>query len=62
MNTTPDARARLTIAQETVQTTLLIVVSIVGTWLGLYRIPWQVSGDPCLLAAAATVPLVIVRG
>jgi hypothetical protein len=58
MNTTPDPRARLTIAQETAQTVLLIIVSFVGTWLGLYRVPWQVSGDPCLLAAAATVVIV----
>src|SRR5262252_1799721 len=58
MNTTPDARAGLTIAQGTVQTVLLIILSFVGTWLGLYRVPWQVSGDPCLLAAAATVVIV----
>ena len=58
MSTTPDPRAGLTIAQETVQTVLLIIVSFVGTWLGLYRVPWQVSGDPCLLAAAATVVIV----
>ena len=55
MNTTPDARAGLTTAQQTVQTVLLIIVTFVGTWLGVYRVPWQVSGDPCLLAAAATV-------
>ena len=54
MNTMPDARAGLTIAQETVQTVLLIIVSFVGTWLALYRVPWHVSGDPCLFAAAAT--------
>jgi len=33
---------------------LLIVVSLVGTWLALFRVPWQVSADPCLLASAAT--------
>lgn len=54
MNTTPDPRAGLTRAQETIQTVLLVVVSFVGTWLALYRIPWQVPGDPCLLAAAIT--------
>jgi hypothetical protein len=54
MNTTPDPRAGLTIAQGTAQIVLLIIVSVVGTWLALYRVPWQVSGDPCLLAAAAT--------
>jgi hypothetical protein len=54
MNTTPDARAGLTTAQQTVQTVLLIIVTFVGTWLGLYRVPWQVSGDPCLLAAAGS--------
>jgi hypothetical protein len=57
MNTMPDARAGLTTAQETVQTVLLIIVSLVGTWLGFYRVPWQVSGDPCLLAAGATAVL-----
>jgi len=60
MNTTPDVRARLTMAQGTIQTVLLIIVSLVGTWLGLYRVPWQVSGDPCLLAAAASVLLFIL--
>ena len=54
MNTTPDARVGLTTAQQTVQTVLLIIVTFVGTWLALYRVPWQVSGDPCLLAAAAS--------
>jgi hypothetical protein len=54
MNTMPDARARLAIPQETVQTVLLIAVSVVGTWLALYRVPWRVSGDPCLVAAAAS--------
>lgn len=58
MNTTPSAHAGLTTAQQTVQTVLLIIVTFVGTWLGLYRIPWQVSGDPCLIAAAATAVLV----
>ena len=58
MNTTPDPRAGLTSAQETVQTMLLVMVSFVGTWLGLYRVPWRVSADPCLLAAAATVIVV----
>src|SRR5437016_4843275 len=52
MNRTAHARARLTSAP--VQTLLLIVVTVVGTWLALYRVPWQVSGDPCLLAAAAS--------
>jgi hypothetical protein len=54
MNTTPTAHADLTIAQETVQTVVLIIVSFVTAWM-LYRIPWQLSGDSCLLAAAATV-------
>jgi hypothetical protein len=58
MNTTPDARAGRTSAQQTVQTVLLIIITLVGTWLGLYRIPWQISGDPCLIAAAATVLVV----
>jgi hypothetical protein len=53
-NTTPDARFGHVIAEETVQTVLLIIVSVVGTWLCLFRVPWQVSGDPCLVAAAAT--------
>jgi hypothetical protein len=60
MNTTPNARADRSTAQGTVQTALLIVVSLVGTWLlGLYRVPWHVSGDPCLLAAAASGVIVI---
>jgi hypothetical protein len=54
MNTTPDARSGLTSAQRTVQTVLLIMVTFVGTWLALSTVPWHVSGDPCLLAAAAT--------
>lgn len=45
---------RVTSAQETVQTVLLIVVSLVGTWLALYTVPWHESGDPCLFAAAVT--------
>lgn len=59
MNTTPDLRADLSARLQTVQTLLLITVTFVGTWLGFYRIPWQVSGDPCLIAAAATVVIVI---
>jgi hypothetical protein len=59
MNTAPDARAELAIAHGNVQTALLIVVSFVGTWLALFRVPWRVSADPCLLAAAATGVIVI---
>src|ERR1051326_8754636 len=51
---TPHARDPLTGANQTVQTVLLIIVTFVGTWLALYRVPWQVSGDPCLLAAAVS--------
>jgi len=58
MNTAPDTRPRLTSAQQTVQTVLLILVTVVGTWLALYRVPWHVSGDPCLLAAAASAVVV----
>ena len=36
---------------------LLIIVTFVGTSLALYGVPWQVSGDPCVLAAGATVVL-----
>ena len=54
MNTALEARAGLTSAQEKVQTALLIVFSLVGTWIALFRVPWQLSGDPCLVAAAAT--------
>ena len=54
MNTTPDARGGLTTAHHTVQTVLLVIVTFVGTWLALYRVPWRASGDPCLLAAGAT--------
>jgi len=55
----PNARAGRNTAQETVQTVLLIIVSFVGTWLALYRVPWRVSGDPCLIAAAAMAAVVI---
>ena|SRR5690348_4205519 len=53
MNTTP--RASLSTAQETAQTVLLIILSVVGTWIGLFKVPWRVSADPCIAAAAATV-------
>jgi hypothetical protein len=58
MNTRPAVRADLTNAKATIQMFLLIIVSLITAWLSVYRIPWQVSGDPCLLAAAA--PVVIV--
>ena len=58
-NTTLDGRGNLTRTQGTVQTILLIIVSVTGTWIALYRVPWQVSGDPCLIAIAATVVVVI---
>lgn len=58
MNTTPDARARLGIGRQAVQTVLLIIVTAVGTWLALYRVPWQASWDPCLLASAASGAIV----
>ena len=47
MNTPPDTRAR-----QTLQTVLLIVMSAVFAVL-MYRVPWQVSPDPCILASAA---------
>lgn len=59
MDAIPDTRAGPTTAQQTVQTVLLIIVSLVGTWIALYRVPWRVSGDPCLVAAAATGVVVI---
>lgn len=54
MNTIPGARAGLTTPQQTLQTALLIVFSIAGTWIALFRVPWHVSADPCLVAAAVT--------
>lgn len=54
MNATVHPRAGLNTQQATVQTVLLIVFSVVGTWIALFRVPWRVSGDPCLIAAAAT--------
>jgi hypothetical protein len=39
MNMTGHARAGLTSAHETVQTLLLIIITFVGTWLSLYRVP-----------------------
>ena len=59
MNTAPDAHIGHIIAEETVQTLLLVIVSLVVAWLSVYRVPWRVPGDPCLLAAAATVVIVI---
>ncbi len=58
MDTTPDAGAGRSIPQQTAQTVLLILVSVVGTWIALYRVPWQASGDPCLVAAAGTAVVV----
>jgi len=58
MNTMPHARAGLTSPQETVQTVSLIIVSFVIGWM-LYIAPWQVSGDPCLLAALATAVVLV---
>lgn len=58
MNTRSAVRADLTNAQATIQTLFLIIVSFVAAWLSVYRVPLQVSGDPCLLAAAATVVIV----
>ena len=55
MNTTLGVRVGSTTAQETIQTGLLIIFSIVGTWIGLFKVPWRVSGDPCIVAAACTV-------
>ena len=52
-------RNDLTNAQETIQTLLLIIVSFVVAWLSVYRVPWRAAGYPCLLAAAATVVIVI---
>lgn len=57
MNTT--AHAGLTTAQESVQTVVLTIVSFVSAWM-LYIAPWQVSGDPCLLAAVATAVVVVL--
>jgi hypothetical protein len=59
MDTILRARAALTTPQEVVQTVLLMIFSVVGTWIGLFKVPWQVSGDPCLVAAAATVVITI---
>ena len=59
MNTTPDASIGHIIAGEAVQTVLLITVSVVATGLCPFRIPWQVSLDPCLVATGATVVIVV---
>src|SRR5215469_11969985 len=58
MNTRPAVRANLARAQATIQTLLLIIVSFVDAWLSVYRVPWQMSGDPCVVAAAAKVVVV----
>jgi len=59
MTTTPYTRVCETGAHQTVQTMLLIIVTLVGTWLSLYRVPWQVSGDPCLIGAGVTGGIVV---
>jgi len=51
-------RTDLTNAQATVQTLLLTIVSFVVAWLSVNRVSWQVFGDPCVLAAAATLVIV----
>src|SRR5438874_2135182 len=56
-NTTSEARGNLSRTQETVQT-IPLTNSVTGTWLALYRVPWQLSGDPCLVASAATAVVV----
>jgi hypothetical protein len=58
MNMTPGAGVGLIPGQQTVQTVLLIVASFVTVWM-LYIAPWQVSGDPCLLAAVATGVVIV---
>ena len=59
MNTTANAHVRSASAQQTIQTALLVVLTIVGTWLALYRVPWQVSADPCLIAALGSIVIVV---
>jgi len=60
MNTTQPARVAPAISQATIQTSLLIIATLVGTWIGLFRVPWQVSGDPCLIAVVFTVIITIL--
>src|SRR5579883_2189054 len=59
INTTPHTDVRETRARQRVQMMLLMIVTLVGTWLSLYRVPWQLSGDPCLIGAAATGGIVV---
>ena len=59
MSTTLLERAGITTREDTIQMVLLMIFSIVGTWIGLLKVPWQVSGDPCIVAAAATVVITI---
>ena len=54
MKMTPDSRAALTTAQQTVQTVVLIMVSLVSAWM-LYIARAQVHRDPCFHAAVGTV-------
>ena len=58
MNTRPTTPADPTIAQENLETALLIIVTFINAWL-IYRVPWQASFDPCLLAAVATAIIII---
>lgn len=47
-------------SQKTVQTALLLIASVVGTLIAIYKVPWQISADPCLLAAAITGVIVTI--
>jgi len=58
MDTRPTTPADPTIAQESLQTVLLTIVTLVNAWL-IYRVPWQVSFDPCLVAAVAAAVTIV---
>jgi len=60
MNTPTNAPAGQTSAQATLQTVLLIIASLISAWQMVFRAPWRVSADPCILAAAATVVVLVV--
>src|SRR5690349_19098704 len=58
MNSRPTSPAAPTGAQENLETLLLFIVTFVNAWL-IYRVPWRVSFDPCLLAAVATAVVLV---
>ena len=60
MTTTQRAQAGPASAQDTLQTVLLVVFTLIGTWIGLFRVPWRVSEHLCLAAVVVTVVITVL--